>query len=415
MKEITAEILAIGDELLIGQTLDTNSHWLSQQLTHLGVSVRYRTVLADERQAILEAFTIAESRSDITLITGGLGPTTDDLTKPLLAEHFDCEMALHEEALEDVTEYFMRFNRELTALNRLQAVLPAKCIKITNERGTAPGMWFERNRRVFMSMPGVPQEMKHMTKAYVLPKIRETFALPVIEYKVVKTAGIGESFLADLIKPWAEQLPVNVGLAYLPSLGEVKLRLTAKGNDRKELAMAIDEQLEGLKKIAGEYIYGYGDINLAQAIGNLLQEKEMTVATAESCTGGYLAHLITQNAGSSAYYNGSVVAYQNVLKESALGVKSETLADYGAVSEQTVKEMAVGVRQRLNADFGLATSGIAGPGGGTEDKPVGTVWIAVASENQVTAKMLSIGGDRKTVIHRASMAALNLLRLTKLC
>lgn len=407
---VKAEILAIGDELLYGQIVDTNSHWISQELDRIGVKVVHRTTVGDDREAILAAFAAAEQRADIVLITGGLGPTSDDLTKPLLAEYFNCSVELVPEALEDVRAFFAKRGRELTDINALQAYLPSKCTYVRNEVGTAPGMWFAERGVVWMSMPGVPHEMKKLMTDYVLPTLKQQFELPVIYHKVIKTVGIGESWLSSLISDWEKNLPEHIKLAYLPSLGEVKLRLTAIGKDERLLADDVDREIGKVRPLIDKYIYGFNSESLHQAIGALLLNKNKTVALAESCSGGYISHLITSVPGCSSYFNGAVIPYHNEFKVSQLDVEEETLATKGAVSEETVREMARNVRQRYRSDFGLATSGIAGPGGGSEEKPVGTVWIACDYGGATITKKIQLSNERDLNIRYTAVFALDLLR-----
>jgi nicotinamide-nucleotide amidase len=411
MKTILAELLTIGDEILYGQIVDTNSQWMSVELDKVGIKVIRKTTVGDQEDEILTAFAEAENRADIILITGGLGPTSDDLTKPLLAKYFNCDLQINEEALAEVTEFFVSRGRELTEMNRQQAALPTACIKITNPIGTAPGMWFEKKGKVFMSMPGVPHEMKKMMTERVIPKLLETFRMPVIVHQLVRTVGIGESFLAEKISTWEKALPPSIKLAYLPSLGEVKLRLTAFGDDKEQLLSMIDQQVELLKPIAGEYIYGLGEEGLEIVIGKLLKQKGLTLAVAESCTGGYVSHLITSVPGSSDYFLGSIIPYGYEIKMRQLGVKPEILEQHGAVSEPTIIEMANLVRAKFNTDIGVATSGIAGPGGATTDKPVGTVWIAYSDKYHTVTKKLQLSKDRMINIKLSSAAVLNLIRL----
>jgi nicotinamide-nucleotide amidase len=411
MKVVRAEIIAIGDELLYGQIVDTNSHWISQELDLMGVKVVRKTTIGDDRKDVLAAFESAEKRADIVLITGGLGPTKDDLTKPLLAEYFGCDIIEIPEAVKAVSEYFLRRGREMTPLNILQGHLPACCTYVPNEVGTAPGMWFERNGTYWMSMPGVPYEMKKLMKDFVLPRIPQLFALPVIYHKVIKTVGIGESWLADLISDWETALPSSIRLAYLPSLGHVKLRLTGFGNSKAELEKAIDEQIDAVMPLIEKYVYGFNAETLETAIAKLLKAEKKTIALAESCSGGYVSHLITSVPGSSAYYQGGIIPYHNRFKNQILGVSKDTLSRFGAVSEETVREMATGIRTLFNADFGLASSGIAGPDGGTEDKPVGTVWIACAMNGRVETKKVQLTQDRMLNIQLTGVAVLNMLRI----
>lgn len=410
MQAVNAEIIAIGDELLYGQIMDTNSHWISQELDAVGVRVVRKTTVGDNRNDILTAFAEASLRADLVLITGGLGPTQDDLTKPLLAEFFGCEIVEVPEAVAAVSSYFLRRGREMTPLNILQGHLPSCCTYVPNEVGTAPGMWFEQKGAYWMSMPGVPHEMKKLVKDFVLTKLPEIFELPVIYHKLIKTAGIGESWLADLIKDWENALPTHIRLAYLPSLGHVKLRLTAFGTDKKKLQEEVAAQIQVLLPMIYKYVYGYDEETLETAIGKLLKNAGKTLALAESCSGGYISHLITTVPGSSAYFQGAVVPYHNDFKERILGVKSETLSTHGAVSEETVAAMAKGVRALFNADYGLASSGIAGPDGETAEKPVGTVWIGCAGPEGVETRKLQLTQDRMLNIQLTGVALLNLFR-----
>ena len=410
-KEIKAEILAIGDELLYGQIIDTNSHWISQELDKIGVRVVRRTTVGDNRDSILAAFADAEKRADIILMTGGLGPTNDDLTKPLLAEYFKCSIELVPEALEAVRTFFEKRGRELTKLNRLQAHLPTKCTYVPNEVGTAPGMWFEENGKVWMSMPGVPHEMKKLMNDFVIPKIKSLYPLPIIYHKVIKTVGIGESWLADVIKDWEKNLPKHIKLAYLPSLGQVRLRLTAFGDDYDELQADVETVIDQVKPLIDKYIYGYNHESLEESIGRLLKQANKKVALAESCSGGYISHLITSIPGSSKYFQGTLVPYHNQYKNEILDVEAEILKKHGAVSEETIIQMAENIRTMFGADYGLASSGIAGPDGGWKEKPVGTVWIACAYEEKTVSKKLQLTQDRMLNIQLTAVAALNLLRL----
>lgn len=410
MQAVNAEIIAIGDELLYGQIMDTNSHWISQELDAVGVRVVRKTTVGDNRTDILTAFEEASKRADLILITGGLGPTQDDLTKPLLAEYFGCEIVEVPEAVAAVSAYFTRRGREMRLLNTLQGHLPTCCTYVPNEVGTAPGMWFEQKGCYWMSMPGVPHEMKKLVKDFVLPKLSQVFDLPVIYHKLIKTAGIGESWLADLIKDYENALPNHIRLAYLPSLGHVKLRLTAFGMNKEKLQQEVAAQIQVLLPQIEKYVYGYDEETLETALGKLLKNAGKTIALAESCSGGYVSHLITTVPGSSAYFQGAVVPYHNAFKERILGVKSETLSSHGAVSEATVTEMAEGVRQLFNADYGLASSGIAGPDGGTAAKPVGTVWIGCAGPEGVETRKLQLTQDRMLNIQLTGVAVLNLFR-----
>ena len=409
MKKVLAEIITIGDEILYGQITDTNSQWIGMALSDAGISVIRKTSVGDVEADILTAFEEAERRADIVLITGGLGPTRDDLTKTCLVKHFNCGLRIHEEALSEVTEFFRSRGRELTEVNRLQAALPSCCEKITNKNGTAPGMWFDREGKVFVSMPGVPHEMKQMMADTIIPKLKSTFEMPVIFHKVIRTTGLGESFLAEKIREWELSLPPHIKLAYLPGLGEVKLRLTAMGgsalieHEVEELAAKLDEPI-------GRFIYGYGDNTLEMVVGSLLRAKKLTLSAAESCTGGYLAHLITRIPGSSDYFWGSVTCYANEVKMQQLGVREDTLKEHGAVSEAVILEMAEGIRTKFKTDVGIATSGVAGPGGGSKEKPVGTVWIGYSDRHQTVARKLQLSKDRMVNIRIASVQALSFVR-----
>lgn len=409
-KTITAEILTIGDEILYGQIVDTNSQWMSVELGLVGIKVVRKTSIGDVESEILTAFEQAEQRVDIVLITGGLGPTNDDLTKPCLAKYFDCGLKMNEEALTELTAFFTARGRELTGVNRLQAALPECCEKITNKMGTAPGMWFHRNGKVFVSMPGVPHEMKRMMTDIVIPKLKQTFSTPVIVHKVIRTVGIGESFLADKIAAWENALPPHIKLAYLPGLGEVKLRLTAIGDSEAALKAETEALSDQLQPMVGNFIYGHGEDSLEAAVGKLLRDAKLTLSIAESCTGGYLSHLITSVPGCSDYYLGTMIPYSYEIKMRQLGVRPEVLEKHGAVSEPTIIEMANIVRAKFNTHIGVATSGIAGPGGATPEKPVGTVWIAFSDKDKTVTRKLQLSPDREINIKMASVAVLNLIR-----
>lgn len=410
MSNLKAELITIGDEILYGQIVDTNSQWMSAALDEIGVKTIRKTTIGDEENEILTALEEAERRADIILITGGLGPTKDDLTKPCLAKYFDSDIKINEKALEELTALFKQINRELTDINRGQAELPVKAEMISNKLGTAAGMWFHERGKVFVSMPGVPFEMKKMMKDLIIPKIRETFQTQLIYHKLIKTIGIGESWLSEMIEEWEDNLPENIRLAYLPSIGQVKLRLTATGDDILQLEKEVDAEIRKIHPVIKDYIYGYDEETIESAIGKLLAENQLTIATAESCTGGYLAHMITSVPGSSNWYTGSVIAYDNRIKIDELSVSYETIEEFGAVSEETVKEMAINVRKKLGTSIGVSTSGIAGPGGGTVEKPVGTIWIAYADEHKCVSKKLSLSKSRDLNIKYTAINLLNLIR-----
>lgn len=410
IKIVSAEIVTIGDEILYGQITDTNTQWISAELDKIGIKTVRKSSVGDVAAHITAVFAEAEQRADVVLITGGLGPTKDDITKKVLCDYFGTTLRIHPQALADVTAFFAKRGRPLTELNRLQAALPEAAEFVQNTMGTAPGMWFERNGKVFISMPGVPYEMKGMMTNILLGKLKAFFQTPHFVHRIVRTVGIGESVLAERIEHWEDQLPEHIKLAYLPSMGMVKLRLTAVGQDAQILESQIDEEVSRLLPHIQPYVYGYGQDEIEEVVGRLLLANQQTLSTAESCTGGYVGHLITRVPGSSAYYLGGVVSYSNDLKISALGVSPQTLSTHGAVSEQAVIEMAQGLRYSIGSTYGLATSGVAGPGGGTEQKPVGMVWIAVSSPSGTFTRKLQLGGMREQNILLSSLAVLNLLR-----
>jgi nicotinamide-nucleotide amidase len=391
-------IINIGDELLIGQVVNTNASTMSRMLIEAGMEVRRTIVVGDVYQDIWNAVDEAMKNSDAVLVTGGLGPTKDDITKKLLCDYFHSELEESEVALENVRRIFAVRGFELTPVNRAQALVPKCCEVLNNDLGTAPCMWFSE-KSVLVSLPGVPFEMEWLMHNRVIPKLQETFRTETIINKNILVQGIGESFLSDLIEPWELALPEHIKLAYLPVAGMVKLRLTGKTqntpNDQNTLIAQINSAIGGLYKIAGQYIVGEDCETLAELVHKTFTERNLTLSTAESCTGGTIASQLTALAGASAYFKGGVVAYSNEVKETALGVRHETLAAHGAVSEETVREMAEGVRQRMKADYAIATTGIAGPDGGTEEKPVGTVWIAVASRSCTETALLNFPGRRR--------------------
>ncbi|MDR6561842.1 MULTISPECIES: competence/damage-inducible protein A [unclassified Arcicella] len=409
---IRAEIITIGDEILYGQITDTNTQWISAELDKIGIRTVRKSSVGDTQEAILQIFNEATQRAELVIVTGGLGPTKDDITKKTFCKYFNTTLEVHPEALTDLQDFFRKRGREVTGLNLGQAELPANATYIKNTMGTAPGMWFEQNGVVYISMPGVPYEMKGLMTLSLLPKIQAYFKTPVIFHKVIRTVGIGESLLAEMIDAWEDALPPHIRLAYLPSMGSVKLRLTGFGEDIALLEKQVEEEFQKVLPTIQSYVYGYGNEELEEAIGRLLKEKGLTVSVAESCTGGYLGHQFTKVAGSSAYFMGGILSYDNSVKINQLSVKPETLVQFGAVSEETVVEMSENIRKLCNTTFGLATSGIAGPDGGTPDKPVGTIWIAIATESKTITKKLQLGGFREQNIHLTAINILNLLRTT---
>ncbi len=405
-----AEIITIGDELLIGQIVDTNSAWIAEHFNQAGIEICQITSVRDNMEHIVDALHQAAGKRDLVILTGGLGPTKDDITKPALCKYFDTRLIFNEGVFEQIRERFKHRNISMNSLNRDQALVPESCVVLPNRVGTAPGMWFEKEDTIFVSVPGVPFEMQYLVENEVLPRLRNNGKIRAIFHKTVLTQGLPESILAERIESWESALPENIRLAYLPNPMSVRLRLSAIGNDIQVLKTQVEQEIEQLKRIIPENIFGYDDDTLAGAVGRLLLEKKQTLAVAESCTGGYISHLITSVPGSSGWYNGGIVAYSNAIKQNLLGVPVESIQKYGAVSEQVVRHMAEGARKKLNAGFAVATSGIAGPAGGTEEKPVGTVWIAVATPEKTVAEKFVFGDNRERNIVRSSQTALQLLR-----
>lgn len=404
-----AEIITIGDEILIGQIVDTNSAWMAQKLNLAGIRVKQITSISDDRNDILNTLHQASQRADIILITGGLGPTKDDITKKTLAEYFQTGLRTDLDALENVKQIFARYKVEVSEINKKQAEVLENCTILLNKNGTAPGMWVEENQKIYVSMPGVPFEMMYMMEDLVIPKIKEKFKLPNIYHHTILTAGIGESILAEKISDIEDSLPEHIKLAYLPRLGMVRLRLSGSGPDANSLNTEIQAFSKKIIDEIREYVIIESDTALEKAILDFMQFKKLTLATAESCTGGYISHLITQHPGSSKVFLGGAVSYSNQLKVSMLGVSEQTLLDYGAVSEEIVREMATGAQHKYNSDYSISVSGIAGPDGGSTEKPVGTVWIAVSGKSKILTKKYTFGNKRAQNIERASISALTLL------
>ncbi|TCC99107.1 competence/damage-inducible protein A [Pedobacter hiemivivus] len=404
-----AEIITIGDEILIGQIVDTNSAWMAEQLNLIGIKVKQVSSVSDDADHIIEALQLAEKRADIILITGGLGPTKDDITKITMARYFNMGFRRDQETLGHVTDIFVRYNKPMIESNRKQADVPDGCTVIKNKNGTAPCMWFEERGKIFVSMPGVPFEMKYLMEEEILPRLKKAFKLPAIIHKTILTANIGESFLAVELEEIEDSLPAHIKLAYLPKLGQIRLRLSGSGDDENLLKAEVEAYAQQIINKVKKYVVIDQDIALEKAILNIMQAHKLTLSTAESCTGGYIAHLITQHPGSSAVYAGGAVTYSNALKTSVLGVHAETLGTYGAVSEETVKEMAYGARINFKTDYAVAVSGVAGPDGGTEDKPVGTVWVAVANSHHVIARKFNFSNRRAQNIERSAIAALSMV------
>jgi len=404
------DIITIGDELLIGQVNDTNSGWIAREMNSIGVRVNQFITVNDRSDHIIEAVENALSNVDIVLVTGGLGPTRDDLTKETLAGFFNSRLIEDARVLQELETYFASRGRKLTDTNKKQALVPDNCEVLYNPNGTAPGMWFEKNEKVLVSMPGVPYEMKAMMRQHVIPKIIHRFNLPEVFHHTIMTTGVGESFLSDIISDWETSLPGYIRLAYLPSPGLVRLRLSCYNSNA-----AVKEEILQLSKklnlLIGKYIYGYDDVLLEEELGRLLKENMHTLSVAESCTGGYLSHLITSVPGSSGYYIGSTISYANEVKTRILDVDPDLIRKKGAVSEEVAIAMATGVRTTLGSTWSISTTGIAGPGGGTQVKPVGTVWIGIAGPSVSFAKQFNFANDRIRNIQLSSMFAMNLLRM----
>jgi nicotinamide-nucleotide amidase len=407
-----AEIITIGDELLIGQVVDTNSAWLGQILNKNNIRIKRINSISDDAEEIKTMISDCLKRSELIIITGGLGPTKDDITKKTLAEYFNMGWRTDEKVMEQLESFFKSRGRTMLEVNKLQADLPDGCTTLFNEWGTAPGMWFDVDGKVIISVPGVPYEMIGMMEDEVLDKIAHHFQRPSIVHRTVLTQGVGESFLADVIQDWENSLDSeNIKLAYLPSPGMVKLRMSAYGGGNEDaLLEKIARKEKELLAIIGEHVFGFGKDTLASVVGKMLLDRKETLCVAESCTGGFLSHLLTSTAGASDYFVGGVIAYTYSIKDHQLGVSMELLQSTGAVNEETAIQMAEGARQRLNTTYAISTTGIAGPGGGTPDNPVGTIWIAVATPEQTIAKKFSFGKNRERNILVAANSALNLLR-----
>ena len=410
MQQIQASIITIGDELLIGQIIDTNSAWMAQELNKDGIRVVRRVAVGDVWNELWTALDEEQKHAEIILITGGLGPTADDITKHLLCKYFNGNMVVHEASRQRVIKMFTRLKRPLLERNLQQAEVPDVCTVIINKRGSAPGMVFSKNDKLFVSMPGVPHEMKGMMTDDVIPMLLKQFNFPSICHKTLLTAGIGESFLAELIKDFEEALPAHIKLAYLPNYGMVRLRLSATGFDKEKNENEIDKLFETLKNLTKDYLVTDIDEPIQNVVGKLLELKEKTLCTAESCSGGFIAHLLTTIPGSSKFYEGSVISYSYQAKEDLLQVNKKNLEKLGAVSEEIVVEMANGALKNIKSDYVIAVSGIMGPQGGLPDKPVGTVWVAVGNKEKIISKKLFFPYDRMRNIQLTSVNALNMLR-----
>ena len=409
MKEIVIKNISIGDELLIGQVINTNAAWLGEHLSEAGFQLDSTLTVGDSETAILDAFNACMD-ADLVLVTGGLGPTADDITKPTVCKFFDTKLEFCQAAYDNVVSLFKRRGFQMSERNRSQAMLPKACQYIPNTYGTAPCMWLEKEGVVFAFMPGVPFEMKGIFTDELLPRIKERFHSVPYEKRVIMTTGIGESFLADKIKGWEDALPEFLSLAYLPQHGMVRLRLSGRHEDAQMLHKILDCEVAKLVTLISEYIFAMQDQPIERTVFDLLMNKGMTFASAESCTGGNIAHVITLIPGSSEVFKGTAVTYATPMKTKVLGVPAEMIEKHGVVSQEVVESMAIGVRNLMEADFGVATTGVAGPSGGTEENPVGTVWIGVASGKGVMSKRFNFGKDRENVINRATIAAYEMLR-----
>lgn len=402
-------VISIGDELLLGQTVNTNASWIGTEIAKIGGEVIEGSTIRDSKQVILDALDYSLRSADVVIITGGLGPTKDDITKYTLCEYFNTELEIHQPTLDHITDFFTKRGREMLETNIQQAALPKASEILFNANGTAPGMWFEKDEKIVVSLPGVPYEMKAIMTDEVLPRLQRRFELEAHYYRTVHTQGIGESFLAEKISDIEDSLRAEgLGLAYLPSPGLVRLRLTGKRNEQDKTL--IEKYIDQLSQRLEKFVFGFDGALLPQVVGQLLMDKELTVSTVESCTGGALASSITSIPGSSGYYLGSFLTYSNQLKNKLTGVSEQDLMDFGAVSQQVVEAMALGGLKNLETDYCVATSGVAGPDGGSDEKPVGTVWIGVASKNRVFSKRFQFGTDRSRNIEISVNTALNLLR-----
>ena len=411
MSKVSCSIITIGDEILYGHILDTNSKWLSQELNEIGVKIIEKKSIGDDYDQIKDSVKNSLSNYDITILTGGLGPTNDDITKNCLNDYFKGKLIYHEKTLNHIKKIFEKRNLDFTTKNKDQALVPDTCKVLHNKYGTAPGMVFKDENRILISLPGVPFEMKSLFEDECEKVIFDNFDLPKIYHRMIKTVGIGESWLSDLIQNWENNLAKNIKLAYLPSIGRVKLRLTGFGDDEKTIKNAIKKEEEKLIPIIDKYVFGYDSDELENIIGDQLKSKKQDLSIAESCTGGYVSNLITSIPGSSKYFKGSLIAYSNEIKIKELGVSPDTINNFGAVSKETVEEMAKNIRLKFKTSIGIASSGVAGPGGGTKDKPVGTVWVAYSDKKITVSKKLNLTERRDVNIILSSINLLNLLRI----
>ena len=405
-----SEIITIGDEILIGQIVDTNSVFIAENLSKIGIETVRMTSVGDNRDSIINALNNAKDNADIIIMTGGLGPTDDDITKLALVEYFESKLILNQKILAGIKKFLISRSLEINERNIRQAELPDNCKIIPNKYGTASGMWFEKFSKTFISLPGVSYEMRTMIEKEIIPAFKKKFKLPAILHKTILTNGLAESDMAEKIKDWENKLPINMKLAYLPSPGILRLRLSVYGNNKSNLENDIKKQVENLNNIIPENIFGFDSDRIEELVGILLNKHNCSLGIAESCTGGKISGLITSVPGSSAYFKGSVVAYSNEIKRDVLGISETDLINHGAVSEAVVRKMAEGVSGLYKTDYAIATSGIAGPDGGTDSKPVGTTWVAVASKQHTIVQKYYFGDHRGRNIIKASVTALCMLR-----
>ncbi len=404
------ELVTIGNELLTGHTIDTNSAWMAERLNLSGIQVSRITSVSDSRKSILGILKETEARADIVILTGGLGPTSDDITKPALCEFFNTHLVFNKEVFNHIENLLYNKRCKLNEHNIKQAEVPESAIILHNDEGTAAGLWFEKNKKIFISLPGVPFEMKGLITKKVIPALKKAFSFPSIHTRMVITQGSFEAHLAEELKDFESSLPSNISLAYLPSPGIIRLRLTARGTDAKKLADEIEMQILKIREIIPEYVAGFDEDTLETVIGDLLTERRQTLSAAESCTGGTIASMITAVPGSSSYFKGGIVAYSNEIKKDQLAIEPSLIDKYGAVSKPVVEDMAINCRLLFNTGYSIAVSGIAGPSGGTDKKPVGTVWIAVSCQASTVSSEFRFGDNRERNIKRASVTALNMLR-----
>ena len=411
MKKIFSQIITIGDEILYGHIIDSNAQWLSLELSKIGLITQKRVTIGDNENDILQTLKESIINNHLIIITGGLGPTNDDITKNCLLKFFNTKLVLNKEAYEDIKKLFKNRNLEFTDKNKSQAFLPKCAKKITNLNGTAPGMWFQKNSKIIISLPGVPHEMKEIMKNKCLKMIKNYFKTPVIYHKTIKTVGIGESWLSDKIQNWEKKIGKNIKLAYLPSIGEVKLRLTSSGKSKSYLKRKIDEEIKKVLPIINKYIYGYDDEKIEDCVAKLLIKNKKTIAIAESCSGGLISHKLTNISGSSSYFIGGIISYSNSIKNKELQISSDFINKFGAVSEEVVKTMAKNIRLKFKSSIGVASSGIAGPTGGTKEKPIGTIWIAYSDSKETKTRKLKLTKNRDLNIKLTCLNLLNMIRI----